>query len=1052
MRKRNSNRGRKTAGTCCRAAILALLLFAAAEGGGTSEPVQGAEPEPARVSFLTEARMADDGNAYLRADNCGIRVLFEVPDFREDGGEPPLFEVRIDGREDTAKTAEETGAPGMLSVCYQAWEVAGLLPDGPHEVAVAAAERDCVPIENECRGVRPTAAGAEFILDTTAPVAVFSSESGSAARQGIMEPGSRHYYNADFSAAAEILDEWADAGDFSLLRGSCSSGEYDASAVEIRDCDAAIPFFEEGGAFFAADNVSEDGVYRYRVEGTDRAGNPVRCADGFFDGGWSSHIVRDTAAPSGFVTVLENGSEVYRMDSSGRVSFSEPYRAVRELSVEFRCPAEDEHSPVRIEGSAKFPDGAEVRTEDGAFRFGNAVCLPVGGPGVFRTEEFFMEDLAGNVTEGRPSDPIYMDCEPPEILLLTEDAEPALCADGTPLYRGEVPVRIIVADPDGSGGTGIGDVCLSVADGPSEAPCEEFVLHRGIRRAFEGNYTEDAMEMRLEDGITVSPNHYSDSVRVRLVVLDNAGNMDSGEITFGIDAYPPRIEVDFGGDRARNGLYFPAGRRASVRVTERHFSPELIETGPGNALLADWEKTGPEEWTGSLVCVEEGEYSIGVTGADLLGNPAYGAVCLGEAPDHFVVDRTPPEVKLSADSGESVWDGADSRCFLTRARILTIAAEDEHPSDEADLRVLLPDGTERQCVPGNGACEIVLGEEGSYDLHGAVADLAGNRTEIRARWTVDRSAPAVSFAGVEENEACVSVPAVDVLVADGYPDPDSVRAVITGDRTGRRTLPLTPEETEEGLRFRAAIPEEDDYYRLTCTASDLAGLEGRAETAFSVNRGGTEFEALYPPAGAVLREAVSPSVRIADVDPVTVIGFRVNGSDAPYTRDGDVLCYDGEIAEDGKYAVTVDTVDSAGHVCSMEPLEFLIDRTPPVLTCVTEGGGKESPDILVRLVSDDPDARFSLLELDGTSLTGEVTMRGGRAEVVIPAENRGRHVLRAVAVDPAGNMSPEKRVNVTVSAGADGRAPLLLLAAACAGLLIWRRRARQCGTPVKTSK
>ncbi len=1017
----------------------------------------GTEPEPATADadagpyageITAEIRMdggpAADGRYYYRADNCGIRVLF-YGDPEQLRASAPAAE--IDGRPETRRYAGACGSEGILAAVYSPEETASLLSDGTHVVRVLTEGREAEAGIASCAvsGVGPDGS---FVLDTAPPAAVWEVSSPDSLRQELSGSGNRYYFSADFAVRVTVLEENAAEGSLWCRRGEVRSGEYDASTAEIREFPADLLPEREGEAVVFGDAVSSDGVYRYQAGGCDLAGNPLVLAGGFGEGGLSPHVVRDATPPRGVVSVLENGSVCWRMDDYGRVIYAEPYRAAKLLEVEFRSDTSAEHSPVTLLGSV-LADGEEYVTEEKGFRYACAGRITVNGGCAFRTDRFEMEDLAGNRTCGMPSGFIYSDLAAPEIVLLCAAREPS-CADGS-LYNTDVPVRIVARDPAGNGSTGIGDVTVKVFEDGSDAPSEEIVLHRAVRRAFEGNYEEEKKQQELEDVFVIGRQHCSDRISLRVTVSDNAGNTGTAGLSFGIDSEPPRVRVVYEDDPEGSGEYFRGDRTARITVTERHFDESrfLVEAGGGE--VSGWSPRGGA-WECTALFTGEGEHTLSVSGTDTAGNAAE-TVFEGEAARHFVIDRTPPVLRLRYEypedpPGREKIETGGVMYVREPAAVLLEVRDSGFGGDAEGLAVRVPGGETEACGFEGRVLRIPFSGEGVYSLGGVVRDLAGNTSAVLPEtvWIVDRTPPAVGFAGAEDGASLRELPKIQIRVADANPDAGGIRIRREPSSGAPGDLKFVTESAEGAVVCVPEIPAEDGFCRILCEARDLAGNEGRGELAFTLNRRGPVFTPLEPAApDAVLPGPVRPAVRIGDVDPVRILSAGINGSETTGRMEGDVLRIGEEITEEGKYVLTVTVKDTAGHVAEMEPLEFEVDRTPPVLRAEIEGGEKRKYTERVKIVltSDDREASFSKLTLDGRDILGECALEGGRAEILIPPESRGRHRLTAAARDAAGNEGEAVSVSVSMAGDLPGIFLLILLAAAAAALAAFRLRERR---------
>ena len=1034
--------------------ILAAVLPAAVCGDGlyagdppgislpevyADEPADETLPVPGDVFVCVcmDGEAASDGRFYYRADNCGIRVIIET-----DGGADPFCEAEIDGRADTARLAYAYTDGGFL-ISWSAEEVSALLEDGPHTVNVyaagAAGNRQMLEIGG-VYGVSCCGTGAEFILDTTAPECCFSLSSESEPKRSARDTGGRYFYAGDFTAKVTIIDAYADEADFVVLRGSAGDGIYDSLAAEVTEYDTVIygRYTDEGLVF--ADQVQDDGVYRYTAAGSDKAGNRIIFGNGFLGDEASVPSVRDTVPPRGFVSVLGDGGIVYRADSEGNVLFADIYRKEEDAAVEFRTDTYSEHSPVLLRGEVLTSDGERLLADTGGFVYGaSAECLLKGGRSM-RSGSFYMEDLAGNVTEGLPSDEIFFDAEAPVISTFSFVNEPSA---GGSLFAGDVCLKLTVKDPEENGGSGIGDVIVRIYEDGGSVPVEEYPVHQRAQSAFEGAPDGKDRIYTFEKKITVGSGHYSDHITAVVTAEDNAGNAAEKSLSFGIDARAPEITADFGGNSAKNGFYFNSGREVRITVRERHFDPALIDIRcNGESVDCEWESGGEDVWTAAVLFQEEGKYDFFAKGRDTAGNEA-GAGYLGDAPEHFVIDRTKPVIVMRAEPEGA---GDISEKYVREMTGLTLKVEDENFAGEHALNITDP--KKRAYTFDGGELSVRLDADGTWAIEGTVTDLAGNVSEpLSGRtWIVDRTPPEIAIAGVEEASANTEVPSAELMIREAHPDEKTLSLVLEGAKSGKREIPYEKRESAEGMILIPELPEEDDWYTLSCSISDRAGNRAEAAGSFSVNREGPHLGLISPDReDMVLDGPVKVRILVEDVDPVTVKSALINGSPAACSLKGEVLEFEDELTEDGKYVVSLEVRDAAGHEASLPGLEFMIDTTPPLLMLEVTGGERKAydEDVEVLLTADDPDAELTELTVDGKSLLAGVPFEEGRGSILISADDPGRHRISVTVQDEAGNESEPGTLTVTIAGDGSHAVPVLVLAALAVLLVLVRRAAKK---------
>ena len=1001
--------------------VPAVLILACAAWLAAAQPAMAETAGEYSVCVRMEGEEGPDGRYYCRADNCGIRVIIRPPAKEE---QVFSFEAEIDGRADLRRRAEPDDSCETWSVFFSSYDLSSVLEDGAHRVSVKENTDGGVRILDiaDCTGAACDGAGAEFILDTVPPHADFSCESSGASRKERTTPGDRWYYNSDCSAVVRISEEYADPGSFLVMKGDFSGSGCDASSISVTEPGQSLDGRAEDGGAVYEDRVLTDGVVRYFAYGRDYAGNSLEYGEGFEEDGASYHIVRDTLAPLGFMNIFAGGALCYSCDTKGNVIYADIMKNEEEAEVCFSADTGSELSPVLIRGSIATSDGKKLSAATETFCHDGSAVIGLKGGRTILGGEIYLEDLAGNQSAGVFSDPVFLDHSPPEIPVF-DIVSGSAPAEGN-MFREDVEILFEAADPEEGGGSGIGDVTAGVyADGGTE-PVMEQVLHRRNRSVFSGEVKEEQIEYRFSGSFPVGSEWYSDHITVRLSVSDNAGNRTERELFLGMDARPPVIAVDFADNPADEGPCFRDERKARITVEERHFSPEMIRIRVNEKeIYPEWTPGRGEIWESELCFSREGAYSLEVTGADIYGNESE-AVYGGSFPQKFLIDRTKPVVSIYPERFEETPENVGI-CYINDGTYAEIRVEDSHFEGEHSLVITSPKDSKTAGEFTDGKLRIDFDREGIYTLEGTVRDTAGNESdylELRT-WVVDRTAPCITISGAADGSANSFLPKIAIRVKDLHPDPDRIR-VWTWNREGEKhQLACECSPDEEGLLCLPSPITEDGYYILRCEAGDLAGNTAENSISFSVNRQGPAFRAVTPHgSGTVMTKPVKVEIEVEDIDPFRVLSAQINGEDAPFSVEENRIQFDELQEEDGKYVVTLDVKDAAGRRSSMDPLEFMIDRTPPSLTLDVEGGSvkQAGENAEIALLADDPDARLVELLLDGNHIEEKCVFRNGKGILTLTAAAPGKHVISAKIADAAGNTGENVQSAVIFRRGMNG--------------------------------
>ena len=936
------------------------------QGAATDSPDQESGPEQEPDPFLYAYMELEDGAAvcmsggmhssdghwYYRADNCGVRIVI-VP------GLP--YRILFDGADRTEEAVLTETPEGAVVCTYSAAQVSSYCPDdGTHFIEVDTPYETGITAESS-EGVETDGRAAYFLLDRVPPVCEVRIEAPEAAKQKKAKGSGRYYFNAPFRVTFSFSDANLDPALIEVRKGSLKEGEYDCSEAEI----AAFPEQILLTGTEAVDEVGEDGLYRYFVaaaEGTQGdLKRLVRQQPPFFD------------------------------EFGGKNSAKREYGKRRRSSAAFRDgPGAHPHSGQRPLRDLRLSEAGEQKIQI-------QKQFPWSG-----TQNSHLTDLAGNTCTASMPESFLLDPEPPKLSLSLET-----------IAGGSVRLNISAEDPGKDrGGTGLSEVSCRISLGNYAQ--EETLYSAGKEPVWSWS-----------GGTVADSRHFEgNDIRAEVRAVDRAGNTQYAVQTFTIDVTPPRARLVFGDDPVRNGMYFAAPREAVLEICDRNFDPDGVSlTGGEGLVLGDWYRMRDEEqgtvYAREITAVGDGLYEIRVSAEDRLGNRTESAEMSGVAAEHFVVDTIPPVVHV-LENGAALKSGTyfpDERTFL-------FSVEDANYADEGEI-LFYKEGEETEHLSfQDGRSETEITEDGEYLVEGSVTDLAGNTNDSFEvpPFVIDHVPPEIRVTGVEDGSANREILHVEVEILDEHLDPDCLEVSlvkeggeeVTGgdlpagtDGSMSETLSDRSEKTDDGYLLRLPAVEEDGLYRLRAVGHDKAGNETIEEVTFSENRNGTVFESEQGEiAGDWTAEPVKPSYKIHDVDEVSILSFSVNGEEVPYQYENGRIVMGETLKNDGLYKVALETMDAAGHRSVMEPETIGIDTTPPELEISGISGSRKLyfEPVEITLTSDDPEAEYAELTLDGKKLAPNDYTRAG-SRVVFKVKTFGEHSVTAQLVDPAGNKS-----------------------------------------------
>ena len=326
------------------------------------------------------------------------------------------------------------------------------------------------------------------VIDTVAPVYTLNITSGGASNKDKNAQGNRYYFNSGFTAEVNVEETNMDSDRIYVYRAD----DEGSSAINSQTAVLGSGFKDriESKSKTYTDTVSAgDGVYRYQIYGTDRAGNAlVPKTDALnnvnLDGTWkvepyddesvsdlSVHVVLDTVKPEIDVSVKEDGgSEFYKAKLSSEEKYSQsqnlPYRSVTKANAVI---SGTDYSPISLKYIFESTSGSKntnVNYPGSSYIWKDSQTASFDGEQTVRITRLTAEDLAGNTStaalsyDGAVSTWMYLDVTPPDY----DDLAPTVAMktsgntegkakggvygpDGNDLYTSDVTVNVTVTDP-----------------------------------------------------------------------------------------------------------------------------------------------------------------------------------------------------------------------------------------------------------------------------------------------------------------------------------------------------------------------------------------------------------------------------------------------------------------------------------------------------------------------------------------------------------------------------------------------------------------------------
>lgn len=936
-----------------------------------------------------------------------------------------------------------------------------------------------------------------IIRDTTAPVFTFQVTPDTAVTNQKKQDDGRYYFNGDYRVTVVVEDTNFDAEKVFLDKGMTVAGAYDASAAAISDYKKLTGDTYNHGNNIYTDSESMEGVFRYAVYGTDKAGNALVMKKGSginedMEGNTSCYIIVDKTKPTGTLTV-GNGKETYYQIQvqEGAVDQAEPYRTEKEAYIQITS---DDFSPVQIAYTTDRLENDEVKeaaeTKGNGFSYQQNRESTVSGEQIFRISGISITDRAGNAISLAKTNKIYLDVTPPTMDELAPTISVVATSEsdergtkGTPLFKNDVPLHIKVTDPyGGSKSSGLSEVTYHLYINGSEVAGDRQVLNPESTTKWNGNYEDSSLIFDINRTITVnaSSHNYND-IRVVVNAKDNAGNTNTRNYTFGIDVTAPTIEVEYDNNDAQNGRYFKADRVATVTVTERNFSSDLIDISTQSSNISSWSYSkgsdangDDDKWTAEITYNVDGEYTLDISGEDLLGQSAGSTSYSGTAPQDFVIDKTAPVLTLEFDRN----DPANGK-YYNSARTAILSVDDVNFDGQADITVNASGGGAAPAFTFIGkSSSATFNVDGIYSFAGTVTDMAGNVSlpVDCEEFVIDQTAPVITFHDVEDMTAygkSDSAFAPYITIDDTNFDPAGVTVTMS-----RMKWDSEEEMTDFGglngstwqLKELEQIPENDAVYTLNVRVQDMAGNPNSDadSVTFSLNRYGSVY-VLGEETSALLeqyytneaQELTLTEYNLSNQADSWIDVSRNSEEEKQLTKNTDYSVqqqgdpgndcnwkqteyqiHASNFAEDGTYKVLVYSKDTLENATTNENpaaeeyasvIEFCKDTEGPTvtLTGVEEGGfyNEASMPLLVNYFDNNEMERLNIQVVNAADENdvidsveyladdGTIDAASGKLEYTLKENAKVQKVI-VTATDRAGNTSEPQSITFTMSTSA----------------------------------
>lgn len=644
------------------------------------------------------------------------------------------------------------------------------------------------------------------VLDTVAPVFTLTVNDPTNDLSIAVDEQNRAFYNGAIEADFVVTDTNLDSGKVKTNTTSRTGSDFNYDTEDVAWAGIDMTKNDPGSpetTVSLSESGTADGIYRFEIEGEDRAGNrlvqsnaeaavsdfraTLKVGEGRF---WTNLKVRDTRAPVLDIE-LSDGSVFYKAHLGEATQQNNTYynlqenRPYRQASSATGTLTKTDCSPVSVE--YVIDSTTATQTEPGSAYSHDAIGLSMNGEQVFSIAKLVVKDRAGNVsTMPKPGNKIYLDVTAPTedelaptVSVVTKESGEGRSVAGRDLFNSNVTVQANVTDPgEGVRSSGLYQVYYQVLVNDADWTDKVSVSGKGSVKAAgiigygtsgKDYSSPDAVDETITSqdtinfGFDANTFNYND-VKIYVWAEDNSGNMltksEAAHYFFGIDITTPTIEVRYDNNDVQNEKYFKVDRTATVTITERNFDPSQTVMTTESKEISSWTyqpgsmpNGDDDKWIATVGYTQDGDYTFDVSTIDLVGHQAepadYGD---SVAPRAFTIDKTRPIISIRFDN-----DDVRNGKYYNATRTATVSIEEHNFSNDGVVLTTTADIQEGAvAAPGAGGwssggdmntATVPFTEDGNYTMHVEYTDLAGNEAEPQDvdEFVVDTTAPELTF-------------------------------------------------------------------------------------------------------------------------------------------------------------------------------------------------------------------------------------------------------------------------------------------------------------------
>lgn len=386
---------------------------------------------------------------------------------------------------------------------------------------------------------------------------------------------------------------------------------------------------------------------------------------------------------------------------------------------------------------------------------------------------------------------------------------------------------------------------------------------------------------------------------VKVSVVDKAGNSSALNLDkVEVDQTKPVIELS----GAKSGKIYAKDTVIKVRITEKNFSEEntKIET---NGVVGTWKNLGEGIWENSVTFGVDGDYSIKVTSADVVGNAAETVGITNVS-----VDKTAPTVEITGFSDGKIYPGNVTG---------QVKVVDRHfnPNGARIGGASVGEWVQNGDV---WTAPITATFEGNNTVTLTATDVVGNVSKgiSTGSFIIDKTAPKVTMnlTGLVNGKYSNNQVVANLVVEDANFDPSGLKVTGGANFSGW---------SRTGNVWRStAVFGADGVYNFSATATDKAEHVGNTVSSneFIVDRTKPQISISGVQNGVSYHKGASGVIKVTDtnLDPARTTATLVNSKGVKIAMNGGSGSWSfGDLPRqkkyDGYYTLKVVGYDLAGN-------------------------------------------------------------------------------------------------------------------------------------------